>query len=90
MFILMMTTATFAGTGITATVQGRVAQVEVVDNNLYSIAVLGDTDRLISTRSMNQRSGVFAVEIPAGNDYIDVVVTNIQTGTTEVITLRVE
>ncbi len=90
MFILMMTTATFAGSGLTTTVQNRMLSVEVIDNNIYNVTILSSTDRFISTNSMTQRSGTYVVEIPEGNDFIDVVVTNIQTGATEVTRLRVE
>lgn len=89
MFILMMTTATFAGTGITATMQGRVAKVEVVENGIYNINVVSE-GRFIDTTRMTEGSGTFVVEIPEGTDYIDVIVTNIKTGATEIITLRAE
>jgi len=90
MFILVMATATFAGTGLTTTVQNRIARVEVVDNNIYNVTVLSQTDRFISTRTMAQKSGTFVIEIPEGSDYIEVIATNILTGATEVITLRAE
>ena len=86
----MMTTATFAGGGLVTTVQNRMVSVEVVDNNIYNITVLNETDRFISTRSMTQRTGTFVVEIPEGSDYIEVIATNILTGATEVIKLRAE
>lgn len=89
MFILMMTTATFAGTGITATMVGRTANVEVVDNGLYNINVVSE-GKFIDTNRMTERSGTFVIEIPEGTDYVEVIATNILTGATEVITLRVE
>ncbi len=89
MFILMMTTATFAGTGITATMVGRTAKVEVVDNGIYNVSLVNEM-RFIDTNRMTEKSGAFVVEIPEGTDYVDVIVTNILTGATEVITLRVE
>ncbi len=89
MFIFVMTTATFAGTGITATMVGRTAKVEVVDNGIYNINVVSEV-RFIGTSRMVEGGGAFMVEIPEGTDYIDVIATNVLTGKTEVITLRVE
>lgn len=90
MFILVMTTATFAGGGITAIVQNRVLNVEVVDTNLYNITVLDQTDRLIGAEPMTLGVGEFKLEIPEGNDFIRILVTNIHTGAYEVMRLRVE
>lgn len=90
LFLVAMTTATFAGTGLTVIMQGRVVTVEVVDNCLYNITVLNENKRFINTNSINRNSGTLMVNVPQGNDYIDVVVTNIYTGATEIITLRVE
>ena len=84
-----MTTAAIAGTGLTATVQGRTLKVEVVDNNSYNVTVC-TTSRLVGTRRMTEKSGTYALNIPEGNDYIEVIATNILTGEVEVITLRVE
>ena len=86
----MMATVMFAGSGITATVQNRVLNVEVVDTNLYNITVLDQTDRLIGAEPMTLGSGELELDIPEGNDFIRILVTNIQTGAYEVMRLRVE
>ena len=85
----MMTTATFAGTGITVTMVGRTAKVEVVKNGIYNISVVNEM-KFIDTNCVTEGSGTFVVEIPEGTDYVDVIATNILTGATEVITLHVE
>jgi len=90
LLLVAMSTATFAGTGITATVQGRTLQVEVVDDNYYHISIDSPT-RLIGTRSnMTKRSRAYVVEIPEGSDYIKVIATNRATSEIEVILLRIE
>ena len=90
LLLVAMSTATFAGTGITATVQGRTLQVEVVDDNCYHVSVDSPT-RLIGTRSnMTKRNGVYVVEIPEGSDYIEVIATNKETGKEEVIPIYIE
>jgi len=90
LFLVAMTTATFAGTGLTITTQGRMVQVEVVDNNLYHVAIIGETNELINNKSMTHQSGSFKTNIPEGNDYIEVIITNTQTGATEIVKLHVE
>jgi len=90
MFIVMMTTATFAGSGLTVTVQGRVVSVEVVDGNYYNVIVSSEADRFVRTRPMTERTGMFMVEVPEGADSINIIATNVLTGEVEFIPVRVE
>jgi len=90
LLLVAITTATFAGTGITTTVQNRTLTVEVVDNNFYNVTVLSETKRVLNAGIITQRGGVFTIDMPEGNDYIELVVTDTQTGVTEIIPLRVE
>lgn len=90
MLLFAMTTATFAGSGVTATIQNRTVQVEVTDTNLYDVTVVSETKGFINGLSMNRETGAFRVEIPQSGDSIKLLVTNLQTGATEILHFNVE
>jgi len=90
MFILMMTTAMFAGTGITVVAQGRTVVVEVIDTNVYNIIALNRSERFTRSRLMTQNTGPLFFDVPEGQNTIIVMAVNMNTGEPERLEITLE
>ncbi len=90
LLLVAMTTAAFAGTGVTVISQGRTVNIEVTDSNIYNVKVLNESNRLTETRLITPDTGGFTINVPEGQDYITIIVVNICTGKSEKLEIPVK